>query len=140
MSWKFHWWFIINITGYENINIDELNIYFINSDEVNAFVTGGKNIFINTEVIIEADDYREYAAVLAHEIAHILGDIFNTQLIIKSLKQSSTYIYWALILLVQLKQVWPGDGGTSKCDWWIYILLKLKRHLLSICGKNIMQK
>ena len=31
----------------------------------------GKNIFINTETVIKSDDYREYAAVLAHELAHL---------------------------------------------------------------------
>ena len=62
-----------------NIQAEEINIYFINSKQVNAFVTGGKNIFINTELIIKAEDYREYAAVIAHELAHILGGhIFRT--------------------------------------------------------------
>ena len=62
-----------------NIEAENINVYFINSKQVNAFVTGGKNIFINTELIIEAQDYREYAAVIANELAHILGGhIFRT--------------------------------------------------------------
>ena len=39
-----------------NIEAEDISVYFINSKQVNAFVTGGKNIFINTELIIEAED------------------------------------------------------------------------------------
>ena len=40
-----------------NMEVEDINIYFINSNQINAFVTGGKNIFINTELIIQAKDY-----------------------------------------------------------------------------------
>ena len=56
---------ITSLLNKEDINLDNINVYFIKSDQVNAFVTGGTNIFINTELIIESDDYREYAAVLS---------------------------------------------------------------------------
>ena len=35
-----------------DIEAEDINIYFLKSNQVNAFVTGGKNIFINTELII----------------------------------------------------------------------------------------
>ena len=74
------------ISQNREINADEFNVYFIKSDQINAFVTGGKNIFINTELIIKAQDYREYAAVLAHELAHIEGGhVFNTSVEISNL-------------------------------------------------------
>ena len=77
-----------------NIQSNELNVYFINSDQINAFVTGGKNIFINTETIIEANDYREYAAVLAHELAHIkAGHVFSTSLEVSNLSNKALPIY-----------------------------------------------
>ena len=44
-----------------DLEAEDINVYFIKSNQVNAFVTGGKNIFINTELIIKAEDYREYA-------------------------------------------------------------------------------
>ena len=37
-----------------DLDVDDLNIYFVKSDQINAFVTGGKNIFINTETIIDS--------------------------------------------------------------------------------------
>ena len=77
-----------------DLEVEELNIYFVNSNQINAFVTGGKNIFINTETIIKADDYREYASVLAHELAHIIGGhIFNTSIEISNLSDKAMPIY-----------------------------------------------
>ncbi len=77
-----------------NLESGDLKIYFVKSDQVNAFVTGGQNIFINTELILTANDYREYAAVLAHELAHILGGhIFNTSIEISNLSNKALPIY-----------------------------------------------
>ena len=77
-----------------DLEIEDLNIYFVKSNQINAFVTAGKNIFINTETIIKADDYREYAAVLAHELAHIIGGhIFNTSIEISNLSERAMPIY-----------------------------------------------
>ena len=77
-----------------NLESEDLKIYFVKSDQVNAFVTGGQNIFINTELILTANDYREYAAVLAHELAHILGGhIFNTSIEISNLSNRALPIY-----------------------------------------------
>ena len=82
------------LSGKEDESPEKINIYFIKSNEVNAFVTGGQNIFINTELIIKAEDYREYAAVLAHEIAHIQGGhFFNTSLEINNLSNKAFPIY-----------------------------------------------
>ena len=77
-----------------NLESEEFKIYFVKSDQINAFVTGGQNIFINTELILAANDYREYAAVLAHELAHILGGhIFNTSIEISNLSDKALPIY-----------------------------------------------
>ncbi|MDC3085873.1 M48 family metalloprotease [Pelagibacteraceae bacterium] len=77
-----------------NMEEEDINIYFINSNQINAFVTGGKNIFINTELIIQAKDYREYAAVIAHELAHILGGhIFRTSEEISNISDKALPIY-----------------------------------------------
>ena len=76
------------------IDADEINYYFIKSNEINAFVTSGNNIFINTELLISANDYREYTAVLAHELAHILGGhIFRTKQEIDNLSSRAFPIY-----------------------------------------------
>tara|TARA_B100000029_G_scaffold373748_1_gene368010 strand:+ start:109 stop:1437 length:1329 start_codon:yes stop_codon:yes gene_type:complete len=77
-----------------DIKYGDLNYYFINSNEINAFVASGDNLFINTEIIIAADDYREYAAVLAHELSHILGGhIFRTKQEINKLNKRAFPVY-----------------------------------------------
>ncbi len=85
---------VANLLQDSDIKYDELNYYFINSNEINAFVAGGNNLFVNTEIIVAADDYREYAAVLAHELSHILGGhIFRTKQEINKLNKRAFPVY-----------------------------------------------
>ena len=46
-------------------------IKVIDSDEVNAFALPGGFMFVNTGLILRADNEAELAGVLAHEIAHV---------------------------------------------------------------------
>ncbi len=46
-------------------------IKVIDSDEVNAFALPGGFMFVNTGLILKADNEAELAGVLAHEIAHV---------------------------------------------------------------------
>jgi predicted Zn-dependent protease len=52
---------------------DEVHIYIVNDDSVNAFVSGGQNIFVHTGLILAADNPNEVIGVLAHETGHIAG-------------------------------------------------------------------
>ncbi len=52
---------------------DEVQIYIVNDDTLNAFVTGGQNIFVHTGLILAADNPNEVIGVLAHETGHIAG-------------------------------------------------------------------
>jgi len=46
-------------------------IRVIDSDEINAFALPGGFFYVNTGLILAADDEAELAAVMAHEIAHV---------------------------------------------------------------------
>ncbi len=46
-------------------------IKVIDADEINAFALPGGFFFVNTGVIMEADEEAELAGVMAHEIAHV---------------------------------------------------------------------
>ena len=95
-----------------NLETQDLNIYFIKSNEVNAFVTGGTNIFINTELIIKSEDYREYAAVIAHELAHILGGhVFSTSIEISNLSDRAMPVYLLGILGIISGSTETGIAG-----------------------------
>ena len=50
-----------------------VNIYIINDPSLNAFVTGGQNVFIHTGMITELDTPNELKGVIAHETGHITG-------------------------------------------------------------------
>lgn len=52
---------------------DEISIYLVNNRQLNAFVAGGSNIFINTGLIGFADDPNMLTGVIAHETGHIAG-------------------------------------------------------------------
>lgn len=52
---------------------DDVRIFIVNEDNVNAFVSGGQNIFINTGLIMRAETPNEIIGVLAHETGHIAG-------------------------------------------------------------------
>ena len=95
-----------------DIEAKDINVYFINSKQVNAFVAGGKNIFINTELIIEAEDYREFAAVIAHELAHIIGGhIFRTSEELSNISSKAMPIYLLGILSLITGAAEAGFAG-----------------------------
>jgi predicted Zn-dependent protease len=51
----------------------DVGLYIIADPEINAFVTGGQNIFIHTGMIMEAETPLQVQGVLAHETGHIAG-------------------------------------------------------------------
>lgn len=52
---------------------DQINIYIINDPSINAFVAGGKNIFINSGTISFSGDPLGLIGIIAHETGHITG-------------------------------------------------------------------
>jgi len=54
-----------------NLNSDNIKIYIVNDSSINAFVTGGQNIFINTGLITKFKTPDALIGVIAHEVGHI---------------------------------------------------------------------
>ncbi|SDM59396.1 M48 family metalloprotease [Maricaulis salignorans] len=50
-----------------------VHLYIIADPSINAFVTGGQNIFLHTGIIIEAETPNQLKGVIAHETGHIAG-------------------------------------------------------------------
>ena len=50
-----------------------VKIYLLNDKSLNAFVTGGQNIFLHSGLIIASDDIDQLLGVIAHETGHIAG-------------------------------------------------------------------
>ncbi|MBT5810715.1 MAG: M48 family metallopeptidase [Rhodospirillaceae bacterium] len=51
----------------------DVRIHLLNDPTLNAFVTGGQNIFINTGLLMRATGANQVIGVLAHETGHITG-------------------------------------------------------------------
>lgn len=66
------------------------NVYIVNDDTLNAFVSDGNSLFINTGTIVSAGSVDELSGVIAHETGHIMGGhIIRQKLKNQSLQQAS---------------------------------------------------
>ncbi len=50
-----------------------VRIYLVNDRQINAFVAGGQNLFINTGLLMQSRNAGEVIGVIAHETGHIEG-------------------------------------------------------------------
>ena len=55
------------------LDADFVQIYLVNSQQINAFVAGGQRLFINTGLLMKADRPNMVIGVIAHETGHIAG-------------------------------------------------------------------
>ena len=55
------------------LTAQDVRIYIINDDQLNAFVSGGMNLFINTGLLMKTKNSGELIGVIAHETGHIAG-------------------------------------------------------------------
>lgn len=56
-----------------NLNPNDIHFYIVNDNNINAFVMGGQNIFVNTGTIIAFDTPDALLGIIAHETGHISG-------------------------------------------------------------------
>ncbi len=50
-----------------------VHIYIVQDPQLNSFVAGGQNLFMNTGTILRADRPNELVGIMAHETGHIAG-------------------------------------------------------------------
>ncbi len=50
-----------------------VQIVMIGDNSINAFVTGGQNVFFHSGLLLAADNVNEVQGVLAHELGHVAG-------------------------------------------------------------------
>ena len=55
------------------LNPDTVDLYIVNDNSLNAFVTRGQNIFLHTGLILESGTPNQLKGVIAHEAGHIAG-------------------------------------------------------------------
>ncbi len=50
-----------------------IHVYIINDPQLNSFVAGGQNVFINTGTIMRSETPNQLVGIVAHETGHIAG-------------------------------------------------------------------
>jgi predicted Zn-dependent protease len=52
---------------------NSVRIYIVSDPQLNAFVAGGSNLFLNTGLLMRTENVGQIAGVIAHEVGHIAG-------------------------------------------------------------------
>lgn len=55
------------------LNPESVEVYLVKDDGINAFVAGGQKLFINTGLLMRAENAEQVIGVIAHEAGHIAG-------------------------------------------------------------------
>jgi len=50
-----------------------VDIVLLNDSDINAFVAGGQVVYVNSGLILQADNANQVQAVIAHELGHVAG-------------------------------------------------------------------
>ena len=61
---------IFKIAG---LKASSVEIYIVNDDSLNAFVTGGQKLFMNSGLLLRSENANQIIGVIAHETGHISG-------------------------------------------------------------------
>src|SRR5205823_7035027 len=80
-------------------------IKVVDSDEINAFALPGGFFYVNSGLILAADDESELAGVMAHEIAHVCA---------RHAMRQQTKANWANIATIPLIFVGGGAGYAAR--------------------------
>lgn len=91
------------------LNSSNVDIYIVNDQSLNAFVTRGQNIFLNSGLILQADTPNQLKGVIAHEAGHIAdGRIARSD-------YSNRSAYGAMLIAAGLgiAAILAGEGGAG---------------------------
>ncbi len=91
------------------LNSDNVDIYIVNDNQLNAFVTRGQNIFLNTGLIQQADTPLQLKGVIAHEAGHIA----DGRLARSSYGNRNAYGSMLLAAGLGIAAILAGEGGAG---------------------------
>lgn len=78
------------------LNPQAIDVYLIEDKSLNAFVSGGQNLFIHTGLLINTEDPLELIGVIAHETGHISGGHIASR--IEELENTQTKVLASYVL------------------------------------------
>lgn len=88
-----------------------IRIFIVDNKTLNAYVSGGQNLFIHTGLLMAADDPEEVIGVVAHEAGHIAGGHLATRVDQMSKTQTGVLASYALGLGAALATGQPALGA-----------------------------
>ncbi len=65
--------FLTPLLEASGLGAGSVRIYIVNDDQLNAFVAGGMNLFLNTGLLMRTENPSQLVGVMAHETGHIAG-------------------------------------------------------------------
>ncbi len=86
-----------------------VDIYIVNDNSLNAFVTRGQNIFLHTGLILESHTPNQLKGVIAHEAGHIAGG----HLVRSDYGQRSAYGSMLIAAGLGLAAILAGEGAAG---------------------------
>ncbi|WP_323761396.1 M48 family metalloprotease [Maricaulis sp.] len=87
----------------------DVDMYIVADPSLNAFVTGGQNIFLHTGIILESETPNQLKGVIAHETGHISGAHLARVNDGIAAAQAPMYVTLGLGVLAAL----AGEGGAA---------------------------
>ncbi len=93
------------------LKADSIDIHILNDDSLNAFVTSGLDLYINTGLLTATDGPGEIVGVIAHELGHVAGGhLIRTR---DAIEHSSASLLIATVLGAGAVLAGYGDVGTA---------------------------
>ena len=93
------------------LDINAVDTYLLNDKSINAFVMGGQNVFINSGLLLTAENSNQFIGVIAHETGHITGGHLSR--FSEGMSKMATYSLVGLLLGVAAMAAGAGDAGMA---------------------------
>jgi len=103
----------ISVPLFEAAGLESRSVhtYIVRDNSLNAFVAGGQNVFVNTGLIMEADNVNQLVGVIAHETGHISGG--HLARFQEGLKGASATSIISMLLGAAAIATGAGDAGMA---------------------------
>lgn len=101
--------FTVPILNAAGLNADNVDIYIVNDQSLNAFVTRGQNIFLNSGLILQSDTPNQLKGVIAHEAGHIA----DGRLARSDYANRSAYGSMLIAAGLGIAAILAGEGGAG---------------------------
>jgi predicted Zn-dependent protease len=86
-----------------------VNVVLLNDPEINAFVSQGQTVYIQSGLLLAADNVNQVQGVVAHELGHVVaGDAIRSQ---SGAKEATGISILSLVLAAAAAAAGAGDAA-----------------------------